>query len=95
MSVHTEGPWVIEFAASGRPRFITTRDGRSVVAEVGLGERAQADANLLAAAPDLLAALRGLMLSRDVSWEERKGGHDWPEAVAVAISAIAKAKGKS
>jgi len=33
----------------------------------------------------LRAALRGLLLSRDASWV---GGHDWPEAIADALSAL-------
>jgi hypothetical protein len=36
----------------------------------------------------LREALRGLLLSADCAWEERHGGHDWPEAVAAARAAL-------
>jgi hypothetical protein len=36
----------------------------------------------------LRAVLRGLLLSADCAWEERHGGHDWPEAVAAARAAL-------
>lgn len=52
-----------------------------------------ANARLIAAAPDLLAALRGMLMSQDCEWERRNSGHDWREACETARSAIAKAEG--
>lgn len=56
MTTHTPGPW----CAQGNS---VTASGRSVAVVRGRGSRAELDANarLIAAAPDLLAALR-LML---------------------------------
>ena len=36
----------------------------------------------------LEAALHGLLLSADCTWEERGEGHDWPEACQVARKAL-------
>jgi hypothetical protein len=55
---------------------------------------AQANARLIAAVPDLLMALRGLLLSADASWETSGAGHDWHEACITARAAIAKAEGR-
>lgn len=43
---------------------------------------------------ELLAALKGLLLSADASWEDNRGGHDWPEACEAARTAIAKAESR-
>ena len=84
---HTPGPW---------KAFSTWVDGAdgSTVAETGLPTTptrlAAANAELIAAAPDLLAALRGMLdvqSSRD-PFKER-------EAERAALAAIAKAEGRS
>lgn len=36
----------------------------------------------------LRTALRGLLLSADAAWEERREGHDWPEACKAARAAL-------
>lgn len=39
---------------------------------------------------ELEAALRGVLLSADASWEEGRWGHDWPEACVAARAALAQ-----
>ena len=43
---------------------------------------------LVAERDRLSEALRKLLLSRDVTWEQTGAGHDWPEAVEDAIEAL-------
>ncbi len=96
----TPGPWTlrergdwIEVIADGRPVAISAVVDRSDPSTVSLGF---ADARLIAAAPDLLAALRAIA--------ESSGRYDDPEHDAepiehalvmrdIALGAIAKAEG--
>jgi len=95
MSKHTKGPW---FITGNMTRYVEARIGGGLIQEVaavgptnadgGYGEQQEANAHLIAAAPDLLEALESMCA------EFR--GYDLPygsAAYANAISAINKAKG--
>lgn len=96
---HTPGPWIRD-TGSGYGCDVRAESGRKVAVTWGIGNgdphrqayRAECDANarLIAAAPELLAALEAL-LDMDVAYQR---GPRVQEAVAVARSAIAKAKGE-
>lgn len=60
MIKHTPGPWVISDARSTKVDLINTRKGDAVGEVVFVDVRNPADALLVAAAPELLAALRRL-----------------------------------
>lgn len=57
-SVHTPGPWASKKIFTGSYHI---QAGEQVVAHAGYEDRAEANARLIAAAPDLLAALQGLL----------------------------------
>ena len=94
---HTPGPWWVCGDRPGERRNMNatvraTLDGstRTTVCRLGQNNnrpREWADADLIAAAPDLLAALERLLLSGDVRDAAEKG------ALAQARAAIAKATG--
>lgn len=94
MSKHTPGPWMTNGYSSPLAGGITVFSK-----PFGLGDVAvvadEADARLIAAAPDLLAALQALRLARDQdkykSWE--RGVPEFAKAEALADAAIAKATG--
>jgi hypothetical protein len=88
-TTHTPGPWVVKNGTS-------ILAGKSQVANTGFKmgdwpkedyETERANARLIAAAPDLLAALEMVVNAADTGWEISDGA--WMEIQA----AIAKAKG--
>ena len=102
---HTPGPWRVDIdraiVADSQARGIW----RTVVADLGLptspngAQEREANAHLIAAAPDLLEALEELVVTADNmrAWIERQAAAT-PEdhaAIARARAAIAKAKGES
>lgn len=104
---HTPGPWRI-FQTKGKPRFyvigIGREDGRGITdGNVGLGvwdadsPEALANGRLIAAAPDLLSALRDLLDAFDICPDDLPG-HEYEaiveDARQRARAAIAKAKGE-
>ncbi len=58
-----------------------------VVAIVGNGPKSEANAHLIAAAPDLLEACKGILRSVNCAWE-----HSIAKSCKVALVAIAKAE---
>lgn len=82
---HTPGPWKPIRDLSSKMVGIWADDGEGWVGEV----ETMADAKLIAAAPDLLAALEAIMATRFTPWRE-----DAVKANSVASAAIAKAKGE-
>lgn len=80
---HTPGPWFAEEDEEGNWR-VADEDGAWVARSLSWAREEEADAYLIAAAPDLLEALE-----RMVSLFLRQNAHD----VAGARAAIAKAKG--
>ena len=92
---HTPAPWSVEIDhSSNAPEFIRTHvDGEMYdLASVLCDETGNATANarLIAAAPELLAALEGL-LQYTGGWDETDPTHP----VVIARAAIAKAKGEN
>ena len=96
-TTHTPGPWAAKFYAPGDCYIITYGGGDNWLADVwtdGEPVKATADARLIAAAPDLLAALEALHACHRAF----SGNDNWTmlddEARALAENAIAKAKGQ-
>lgn len=93
MSGHTPGPW--EVLRSGGQMAVTTGKHRAAVAFVPPHHLdAEANAHLIAAAPDLLVALKDCLAH--MSGGEKSCGHPF-ECVCVgknAAAAIARAEGK-
>lgn len=89
MSKHTPGPWKVFLdgvkTVCGRPGM--DRSQLMPVVLLGLGCNKEANARLIAAAPDLLAACEAVI-------EYMKYGQ-FEKAVEVCKAAIDKAKGKS
>jgi hypothetical protein len=90
---HTPGPWTPHFAANAvtytvnvgdSPELLRSRDGFSV--EV-YGSNVKADIRLIAAAPELLAALRNALADLE------QFGDRFCDVVDAARAAIAKAEG--
>ena len=90
MSEHTPGPWTISQGDLGILR-LTARPsemGRTLHL-ASFAEATDADARLIAAAPDLLAALE------NIAWPEAVFSDWFMEAQKQARAAIAKAKGEA
>lgn len=92
MSVHTPGPWKVEAGLVNNQIPITAHPGHKVyVAHVAIAKLVDAEANarLIAAAPDMLETLRSAM-----DWL-RDGGvpADYPYDTLLAV--LAKIEGKS
>ena len=87
MSAHTPGPWVYDFDPDGNRHVVYSDDGK--VTELRFKD-AEANARLIAAAPDLLEACQ-----RMVKWaEDWKAGNTHPhDDWLFARAAIAKAIG--
>ena len=82
---HTPGPWRIEY----EPYCHVRSDAGCVLAS---DYTTEANARLIAAAPDLLAALQAALAESDRAKRDFTAmGHDWAKA---ARSAIAKAAGQ-
>ena len=87
MAEHTPGPWEVVPGLDDKARvfYVRTIDNDlHYIAQIGrFGENAPANARLIAAAPDLLAALETAVAS----------GKSW-HGISSARAAIAKAKGE-
>ena len=99
MSKHTPGPWSTSFEDYGdeiwfggegkgmhRIEFQTSRGLRTRCYLGGVTEEDFATARLIAAAPDLLAALKECL--------DKLEFHGYPEMRGIVFEAIAKAEGK-
>lgn len=107
---HTAGPWHIARQTPTERRILVTKDGERVLACCSTGyesprkgpipkEERMANARLIAAAPELLAALRALAeISTGGVIEKRETGKPtWyalEEIGKIAATAIAKATGE-
>ena len=101
MTQHTPGPWTTSAPASYR---INTAGDIYIVqhvpehigaASVSLGEKT-ANARLIAAAPDLLAALNYIAsIASDYAKGQQMHGDDVREILGTARTAIARAEGKT
>lgn len=85
MSGHTPGPWTVERDGPNR-RWLVNGDDFAVATCDGAIRRQEADARLIAAAPDLLNALRDMLDGT---------GDITAERVGRARAAIAKATGEA
>lgn len=85
MSKHTPGPWSAEHWA-GKWYVVDHID----ISVASISRDSEANANLIAAAPDLLEALEGLLVTA-----ENFGVGSSSDSHAAAIQAIARAKGES
>ena len=104
MSKHTKGPWKIGTPPPNGEQTIGDARGMMVAVAttgIGMGEETKANARLIAAAPELLDALKGIM--NIVSETLGVAGYypdedyaDWDEfpELQAAEAAIAKAKGE-
>ena len=97
---HTLGPWIAaDVFVNNSPNRLILRQakyGGDVVLDLGDTEHANmANARLIAAAPELLDALRKLLFEHDAISMQHDGTIDdrWPYAARIARSAIAKAEG--
>lgn len=96
---HTPGPWKVEvkpaeFVIRSREgiRVISTSWHHSTRNPYPLEKEAEANAHLIAAAPDLLAALEIILMTHDLSC---KGEDCQISGIDLARVAIAKARGQS
>lgn len=88
MSAHTPGPWTWEHSyRAGYIRIITLNAPDVLSRCWDIGFMPEHDANLIVAAPDMLKALKQLLIRADLRSED-----GWIEKEALA--AIAKAEGR-
>jgi hypothetical protein len=97
MSAFTKGPWIVYDDDSGNELEITcdARDGKVCIASIEIGfvkqfdYEQQANARLIASAPDLVEALAGLYADQvDYLTINKLGGMDnhWMKAARAALS---------
>ena len=94
MSKHTAGPWTCETSLERWGEYFIPQIAADIIAmddlesdePVGQNETDEANARLIAAAPQLLATLE--WIAQEIRWE-----HDMMASLAVAEQAIAKATG--
>lgn len=89
MAPHSSGPWEIDETETS----ISIKSGRNTVAYIGIARNDYDNANLIVAAPEMLAALRGMVAEFDKF--SRYGSpiaRDANEAMRHARAAIAKAE---
>lgn len=91
MGAHTPGPWTLEPVTEFRPTRVEPR-----VADVlGLGAEAEANARLITAAPELLAALKRSVEVLDAEGVVYGNCDDEPlDVLAAARAAIVRAEGR-
>ena len=88
---HTPGPWKFSFESIHPEWAIVTTGGGAVVANVNADHRQEANASLIAAAPDLLEAGEAFLRELD----EGDSFPAWEAAKAKLRAAIAKARGET
>lgn len=94
---HTPGPWSVQRESDGAP-YVYIRSSAALGQIATVYERPSANAPLIAAAPDLLAALVAVLERAEREYQELTDGEHgtfeaYPEAKA-ARAAISKAEGK-
>lgn len=99
-SAHTPGPWDTQ-GSDGWDSEITAEDGRVVICTMeDLNEDDIANARLIVAAPDMLAALKSVnkLISEAAMTGFNYADGDWPERLffsqQATSDAIAKAEGR-
>jgi len=92
MTKHTPGPWRVEEYGNGGAVVIGEARAREVIA-VSLTER---NANLIAAAPDLLAACEAFVEAEHAAiLDGQRAFSMYIDAIDAAKAAIAKARGET
>lgn len=84
---HTPGPWTIQHGASPRVYLINGPQGHAVGEVVYSDTRNPSDAQLIAAAPDLLEALRDLLAITPRTHDSRHERAAAEDAIYKAIGA--------
>ena len=90
MSKHTPGPWAYENYGGTVHVFLDNKEGTPSICKL-VGNDKDANARLIAAAPELLGALEELFSMADDAYE---GDDEFTWNVGKARAAIAKAKGE-
>lgn len=85
---HTPGPWQVGESISGKPLIVTKSHGTIAQPTGGFENEIKANARLIAAAPDLLAIVKELLICGP------NAGHN-QDLLTSAIEAVAKAEGKT
>jgi hypothetical protein len=95
MSAHTPKPWIAVLNPNGLgPHLVNALEAPATVAEVsGMGTDGEANAHLIAAAPDLLEAAQQAQCGCSIAG--RDSGHLVGCWMLALSEAIAKAEGKS
>ena len=95
MTDYTPGPW--HYATTKGPWSLVAFAGDDPIAGVAASDNQEANARLIAAAPDMLAALRYVYeyYAPMTIFDDETGdsGHD--EAMGIVRAAIAKARGQN
>lgn len=92
-TAHTPGPWTVAHYPNSRQTRVTAPGGVEFLETASPGistDTWNANLRLVAAAPELLVALRGLLAHLE-SWKTIEVEGEW---MAVARDAIAKAEGR-
>ena len=90
MSNHTPGPWFQGNKEGRKKPTVSTKRGGTIAMLAGVSVQTDANARLIAAAPDLLGAVEAF-----VSYEGNPDFAKWAKIVDNARAAIAKAKGET
>lgn len=86
---HTQGPWQVHYSLANKNLASVTDRNREPIAPC-VGENAEANARLIAAAPELLAALKAI-----ADYVAVMQGHRISVISKFATSAINKAEGRA
>lgn len=86
---HTDGPWKFRFESIDQEWAIVTTASGSIIANVNSDHHQKANARLIAAAPDLIHALRGMVCLYEVMNARNPYTDSRP---LEALAAIAKAE---
>ena len=84
---HTPGPWTLHETVRG----IRIEDSKTTVCSVFPRGDKEANARLIAAAPDLLEALKALMVSIECAGQEKCIEDNNPLCISTARAAISRA----
>jgi len=95
MSAHTPGPWVIS-RDKGEPVAVLPAGRDGEICQFATAYASEANARLIAAAPDLLEAVKALVNAYEVVVSNGGGAFQrhTPPAASLGYRAIAKAEGK-
>ena len=92
MTSYTPGPWEYSFESVDPEWAIVTTSGGAVIANVNADHRQEANARLIAASPELLQSLDGVLewiRHYDVPFDQNP---DWNAQKQCAYAAVAKAR---